>query len=464
MPDELPTTREVPVEFAPAVPEPAPFRIQMRVVEGPHAGQQFSFAQHDHFIVGRSSHAHFRLAGLDKHISRYHFMIEVNPPQCLLLDLGSRNGTFVNEQKVRVSAIRNGDRIRAGHTVLDVAIEAVGDDSGSIPDLPAAPPPPAAKIAAAAPPKVLHLERCLACGQAIQRDWFCPTCQAIAKEMPQPVGNYRVLRQLGKGAMGTVYLACRLNEPRPEQALVALKVIQPAVTGSKKQRDLFLREVQILKELQHPHIIGFRDAGEQEHCFFFAMEYLPGMDLMTWVQQHGPMPVPLAARLGSQLLQALAYAHAKGFVHRDIKPANVLKHATAEPAIVKLADFGLARVYHASQLSGLTMAGDMAGSPAFMPPEQILHPRTVKPPADLYAVAATLYYVLTKKMLYDGVKSVNELFGKVLDEKAHPVPLRERRADVPESMAQLIEHNLAKPPEARSPSAAEFRQALLPYL
>ncbi len=469
MPNDPPTTRIMAEDLPPSPPEPLPFRIRMTVVEGPHAGQEFSFSQHDHFIVGRSSQAHFRLASLDKHISRYHFMVEVNPPQCLLLDLGSRNGTYVNDQKVRVTAIRNGDLIRAGQTKLQVVIEAASDPSAA---LAVKPPPPvkrevtpsAPTVPMDAPPKLRHLEKCIACNKRIERDWLCSTCDAIAKEMPQPIAAYRALRQLGKGAMGTVYLALRLNEPNPELALVALKVIQPAVTGSKKQRELFLREVLILSELQHPHIIGFRDAGEVENCFYFAMEYLPGMDVMTWVDRHGPLPLNKAMRLGSQLLQALAFAHTKGFVHRDIKPANVLMHAYADPAIFKLADFGLARMYQASKLSGLTLAGDLAGSPAFMAPEQILHPRTVQPPADLYAVAATLYYALTKKMLYDQVKSVNELFGKVLDEKVHPVPLSERLPDIPKGLAQLIELNLAKKPEKRSASAAEFRLGLLAYL
>ena len=108
-----------------------------------------------------------------------------------------------------------------------------------------------------------------------------------------------------------------------------------------------------------------------------------------------------AVRLASQMLAALEYAHARGYVHRDIKPANLLVTPRNGDEVVRLADFGLARVYQASQLSGLTMTGDRGGTPAFISPEQITRFRECKPPVDQYAAGATLYYLLTGQFVYD---------------------------------------------------------------
>src|SRR5436309_2586307 len=98
-------------------------RVTLTVIGGPHTGQTFSFSGHDTFLVGRSKRAHFRLPAKDRYFSRAHFLVEVNPPQCRLLDMGSTNGTYVNDQKVSMADLRHGDRIRAGRTILRVAVE-----------------------------------------------------------------------------------------------------------------------------------------------------------------------------------------------------------------------------------------------------------------------------------------------------------------------------------------------------
>src|SRR5207245_4495262 len=119
------------------------------------------------------------------------------------------------------------------------------------------------------------------------------------------------------------------------------------------------------------------------------MDYVEGTDAFELVKTQGPMAPERAVRLMGQLLQALEYAHGRGFVHRDIKPANLLITVEEGFEVLKLADFGLARVYQASQLSGLTMTGEIGGTAAFMPPEQLTNYREAKPPADQYAAAAT---------------------------------------------------------------------------
>jgi serine/threonine-protein kinase len=161
-------------------------------------------------------------------------------------------------------------------------------------------------------------------------------------------------------------------------------------------------------------------------------------------------------------LAGLAHAHALGFVHRDVKPSNVmLAELGGRKRGVKLTDFGLARVYEDSRLSGLTLTGDMGGTPAFMPPEQILDFRNVGPAADIYGTAATLYYLLTGKYTFDFTEDQVQAFGLILE--GEPVPLRGRRPEVPEGLAAVVHQCLAKDPADRAPSAGAFAEGLLAF-
>src|SRR6185369_4346833 len=126
-------------------------RVTLTVIGGPHTGQAFSFSGHDTFLVGRSKRAHFRLPQKDKYFSRVHFLIEVNPPNCRIMDMGSRNGTHVNGQKVEMTDLKDGDQIRAGHTVLCVQFEATGSEQ-----LPTIPPEPAVRPVTAAAPRTVR--------------------------------------------------------------------------------------------------------------------------------------------------------------------------------------------------------------------------------------------------------------------------------------------------------------------
>src|SRR5262249_34312423 len=149
--------------------------------------------------------------------------------------------------------------------------------------------------------------------------------------------------------------------------LVALKTIVPAMAGNRKAVERFLREADILRRLRHPHIVSFLAIGQCGDTLYFAMDYVPGNDVGRVLKAAGPFAIARTVRLARQLLDALAYAHAGGFVPRDIKPANLLLTLDSEGReVVKLADFGLARVYQASALSGLTAFGDIGGTTAFM--------------------------------------------------------------------------------------------------
>ena len=160
------------------------------------------------------------------------------------------------------------------------------------------------------------------------------------------------------------------------------------------------------------------------------------------------------------MLKALHAAHQQGFVHRDVKPSNVLVQEVAGRAVVKLTDFGLARVYQASSLSGLTMTGQFGGTMAYIAPEQITSFRDCQPQSDQYSAAATLYYLLSRKYVYDLPKEIGQQIRTVLE--ARPIPIEQRCLGIPKPLAQAIHKALSRDPADRFPSCAEFREALQP--
>ena len=213
--------------------------------------------------------------------------------------------------------------------------------------------------------------------------------------MPQPVPYYTCLRELGRGAMGVVYQARHNMTGR----MVALKLIMPETATTRSAIDRFQREMSVISQIRHPNIVECYEQGMTRGQFWFAMEYVAGTNLEALAKADpGRYPVNQACRLTCQILKGLEEAHKLGFVHRDIKPENILIAQTPEGLTVKISDFGLAKSFRGVGLSGLTFSGEMRGTVPFMPPEQMLDFKTVTPLADLYATAATLYYMLTCAM------------------------------------------------------------------
>src|SRR5262249_27831717 len=155
--------------------------------------------------------------------------------------------------------------------------------------------------------------------------------------------------------------------------------------------------------------------GESNGRIYFAMDYIPGLDTAQLLGAHArPLPIRRAVELICQMLEALEYAHTRKFVHRDIEPQNLLVKQIEGQDFALLTDFGLARVYEASRMSGLTMTGEVAGTPAYMAPEQITHFREAVPATDLYAAGATLYTLLTGSAIFDLPRPMNLALLKIL--------------------------------------------------
>ncbi len=271
------------------------------------------------------------------------------------------------------------------------------------------------------------------------------------------IPGYETERELGRGGMGVVYKAIH----RASGEAVAIKTILPAVKPTERDLQKFLRETEILRRLSHPLIVRYRDSGSAGDLIWFAMEYVPSCDVQRLLTREGPLPVRRAVPWALQLLEALGHAHQQGFVHRDVKPANLLASKPDQTSVVKLSDFGLARAYESSSISGLTMTGVTGGTPLFMPPEQILDLRSVRPAADQYSASATLYMLLTGQPIYPpGAPS--DLFRRILQDE--PIPIAARRNDLPPGLCDAIQRALSRRQEARFRDVGEFAGALRPFL
>ncbi|MBV8675753.1 MAG: serine/threonine protein kinase, partial [Planctomycetaceae bacterium] len=244
--------------------------------------------------------------------------------------------------------------------------------------------------------------------------------------------------------------------------LVALKLIVPESAAARSAIDRFLREMSVISQLKHPNIVEWLEQGMTRGQFWFAMEYVAGTNLEALAQSEpGRYPIHQACRMACQVLKGLEQAHSLGFVHRDIKPENILIGRQPGGLIAKISDFGLAKSFRGLGLSGLTFSGEMRGTVPFMPPEQMLDFKTVLPSGDLYATAATLYYLLTAQFLFDNMSEGGDLIRILLEES--PVPIQERRPDIPDALAAVLEKCLARDPNARYPTATAMRQALRPF-
>jgi serine/threonine-protein kinase len=263
--------------------------------------------------------------------------------------------------------------------------------------------------------------------------------------------------EIGRGGMGVVYRATRLRDG----AAVAVKTITPAPGVGARQVEKFVREARVMARLSHPNITAYLDSGAADPLAYLVMELVDGPDAGRVLRARGPLPVPTAVRIACGLLAGLAHAHAGGVVHRDVKPSNVLLGGARGRRVVKVADFGLARAYDDCRLSGLTMQGEVGGTPAFMAPEQVTHFRDVKPAADQYAAAATLYNLLTAAYPHDLPRDVGRQLGVIVN--GRPVPVASRRPGLPPGLVEVIHRALEREPDQRFPHVTAFRAALLPF-
>ena len=260
------------------------------------------------------------------------------------------------------------------------------------------------------------------------------------------LGQYTLLEKIGEGGMGTVYRASHALLRRP----TAVKLLRTEHAGAERVHR-FEREVQAMSQLTHPNTVAIFDYGRTpDGIFYYAMEYLEGLNLEAIVRRDGPQPPGRVAHILRQVAASLAEAHGIGFVHRDIKPSNILlvPERGGQSDVVKVVDFGLVREIEPDVV--LTRAGRIAGTPAYMSPEAISSPEQVGAASDIYALGCVGYFLLTGQLVFEGRTAV-EVCAQHLS--ALPVLPAERLGrPVPEALSAILMACLQKD-AGRRPSA-----------
>jgi serine/threonine-protein kinase len=455
-----------------------------------------------------------------RHISRHHCLLDINPPDVRIRDFGSRNGTFVNGTKIGqrlrhqsasdVSGspflehdLRDGDEISLGKTVFRVGIMRPAacprcgaefeDDSGAVGRGAAGPCAACREEGRPATEPLPGLgPQCARCGRDVSDEegarragaFVCSARQAeplgLVKRLLEQadaghaalaaVRGYEVLGELGQGGMGVVFRA----RHRRTGEQVAFKLLLPRVAVDDLARKRFLREADSTGTLKHPHVVALRAAGCGDGVFFLVLEYCDGGSVEDLLRRRGaPLEVDEALPVVLQALDGLDYAHnadipyvrrpdgsfgpGRGLVHRDIKPHNLFLAGTGAGRMTKVGDYGLAKAFDSAGLSGYTRTGAASGTPLFMPRQQLINFKYARPEVDVWAMAATLYYLLTG--------TTPRVFSRQTDWcrvvlETQAVPIRQRVAALPQGLADVIDTALIDRPAIPFQTAAELKHAL----
>jgi len=403
----------------------------------------FDLTEHDTFLLGRMKDCHLCLPD-DSQVSRHHFILEACPPQAALRDLGSMNGTHVNGKKVGGREkgetpeegakraypsidLKHDDLIQVGQTRIEVHI--IQDHAGG------------RQVNAVLPEGDLSGLS----PEAMHRLIFGQPGEAAFQ-----LNDYAIERELGRGGCGAVYLARTAVGGTP----VAVKIMLSRAQADAKSVEQFKREMAVIAKLRHPNIVRFLDSGSDEGTFFFVMDYCDGGSIADAARRHGgTLPWETLHPWALQALEGLAAAHKEGFVHRDMKPQNILIHQN----IAKISDFGLAKNFQKAGLSGMSISGNYAGTPVFMPPEQITNFKYVKPVSDVWSFAASLYQLLTGKFPYR-FDAKRDPIDIILNE--NPVPIRERMPGLQKEISTVIDKALVRNPKDRFQDAGKLLASL----
>lgn len=481
-----------------------PASVRLSVIEGPTAGAEFVFGEKAHCVLGRADDCDPRIVenGPRPLVSRHHCLFDVNPPDVRVRDFGSLNGTHVNGVEIgrrlpgqtpeegallefRERDLVDGDEVRLGDTVIRISVVV---------------PPSCRRCGAEVAAGIIVCDRCQAtklnarvvasctlCRREL-RDrragkLVCDKCKrdpgALALALLRngaaggmsAIRGYDPIRELGRGGQGVVYLVRHADSGEAR----AVKVLPAQVPVDSKAEQSFLREMDIVRGLDHPNIVAYREGGVSGATFYFVCEYCDGGSVDQVVKRNGPFGIEAAVHIAVQALEALDYAHhvpvdwatgdvgpaAIGLVHRDVKPANILLTGSAEVPVAKLADFGLAKAFDRAGLSGHTMTGAMAGTVGYMARPQLTDYRFARPEVDVWSMAATLYYMLTGHTPREFPRGADPI-AIVLRDNA--IPILRRNPKISKTLAAVIDEALIDHPNIRITSASELRQALLDAL
>jgi serine/threonine protein kinase len=284
-----------------------------------------------------------------------------------------------------------------------------------------------------------------------------PTTPVVPVELADLEG-YDILKELGRGGMGVVYLA----RNRLMDRLEVLKVMSKSLVGQPAAVDRFLQEIRSAGRLIHPNVAMAHSAYQLGHLLVLAMEYVEGEDLAKVVRTRGALPIPQACYCVHQTATALQRGYELGLVHRDIKPGNVLLSKQGKRQVVKVIDFGLAKAKsEVTTEEGLTGTNQMMGTPGYTAPEQLRDAKNADTRSDIYSLGCLLYCLLTGKPPFMGASAYEVLIAQQTGEMR---PLKEARPDVPDELAAIVARMMAPEPAARFRQPGEVAAALLPFV
>lgn len=328
-------------------------------------------------------------------------------------------------------------------------------------------------------------QRCEVCGgsaSASDRPCLCEECRKDPRKVlrflmeqagkgrgdAREIAGYRNIRMLGKGGMGQVWLV----EEEKTGERMALKIMLAQVQADEHQKAMFLREAYGAGQLNHPNIVRHFKCGQSGDAYFILMEACDNSVDTLITNSGGKLSLDLATHITLQVLDGLIYAHkepvfvrlkngdtvtANGIVHRDFKPGNIFLTGSGKNLRAKIGDFGLAKAFETSGLSNHTRTGAAAGTPVFMPKQQVLKFKYAKPDVDVWAAAASYYYMLTGAFTKAFVPE-KDLFLQAISLPA--VPIRVRNPNIPQKLAAVIDKALEEKPKIGVQSAAELKHMI----
>lgn len=530
-------------------------KITIEIIKGEGAGQKFEYEDAERIFVGRQADCGIVLP--EKTVSRYHCLLDINPPTVKLQDFGSLNGTFLNDVKIgqrerdksweeasrdahKEYELHDGDVIGIGKkcrlkcTVEEPDIMAIsGAWDGTMPEadedeenpaaydgidlmgnegaaeeseaVPEGPIEAAEKGQSEAAAWSEEAKETSGKGQSEAEPEEAPEeepeqnnpkhdeeMDKILGELlmailggkqerpvgPSPVEGFDKIALLGKGGMGEVW---KVRENKTGK-LYALKTMLPQIAGDKKARDMFLREAKLTEFLDHENVVRTYKTGFSNNVYYILMDICEGGSVDDLMKRYGgKLPFNLATFIILQALEGLEYVHnvpvqaeivkrglfggrreklmdAKGLVHRDFKTGNIFLMDKSDHPVAKVADFGMAKAFQAAGFTTMSSEGMVKGTVPFMPRQQALDCRFAKPEVDVWAAAASYYYMLTGQFPKNFRQGVN-MWQILVTESA--TPIRQRDPSVPERLAQVIDRALVERPVIGCNSAAALRYDII---
>ncbi|MCL2152796.1 MAG: serine/threonine-protein kinase [Oscillospiraceae bacterium] len=425
-----------------------PTTVTLTVTKGKLSPKQYQYTQKESLLIGRLDDCNLVLE--ESTVSRYHCLIDISPPSVMARDFGSLNGTYLNDkligqrpkgmsveearkQRTNEFQVKSGDRLRLGKDCEITVDITCPQDSVDCFDI-----------------ALTDIPKCL-------EDLFV-----------QDLAGFQKVESIGKGGMGEVWL---VSDQSGKQ--YALKLMLPHMATDDSNCQMFRREAQLLTQLDHPNVVKAYSIGSIGNVYYILMEFCSGGSVDNIMRiNNGKLSLEIATDIILQALDGLIYTHGttidakdetgesmtvRGIVHRDFKPANILLSDSTNKPKAKVADFGLAKAFEIAGLTGHTRTGVFGGTPVFAPRQQIIDYRYAKPAVDVWAAAASYYYMLTGCFPKD-FNGKDAIADALLNSA---VPIQERNASIPARLAEVIDKALLEKPTIGFQTATELKAEIV---